>query len=146
MLTVSFVQITEKSLAARKLHSVFVFIRPPDGDGLCSLKCQIPKLKTHKFLMSRPLAFVLQPSIKEGPEPFYFHGSSYLWLHVVFGPILQSERRGRLDFGGEDLPEPPLQLLHVGRFGSGQVETSSSFLPVPSSQRPNHLEHRKLSE
>lgn len=61
---------------------------------------------------------------------------------VVFGPILQSERRGRLDFGGEDLPEPPLQLLHVGRFGSGQVEASSSFLPVPSSQHPDHLQHR----
>lgn len=69
---------------------------------------------------------------------FYPHGSAYL-CHVVFGPILPSESCGWLDFGGEDLPEPPLQLLHVRRLGSGQVEASSSLLAVPSSQRPDHL-------
>lgn len=85
--------------------------------------------------MSRP-CFSSSPSQK---NLFYFHGSSYLLLHFS-GPVLPSERRGRLDFGGEDLPEPPLQLLHVGRFGPGQVEAASPLLPVPSTERPDHLE------
>lgn len=57
--------------------------------------------------------------------------------------VLHSEGGGGLDFGGQDLPEPPLQLLHVGRFGPGQVEAASSFLTVHSSQRSEHLKHRQ---
>lgn len=64
---------------------------------------------------------------------------SHVQLRDVFGPVLPSDGCGRLDFGGKDLPEPPLQLLHVGRFGSSQVEASSSFLPVTPSQRSDHL-------
>lgn len=63
---------------------------------------------------------------------------------VVVDALLRSERRGGLDFGGQDLPEPPLQLLHVGRLGPGQVEASSSLLPVASAQRPDHLEQQRL--
>lgn len=55
---------------------------------------------------------------------------------------LRSEGGGRLDFGGQDLPEPPLQLLHVGRLGSRQVEAAPSFLSVHTSQRSEHLKHR----
>lgn len=57
--------------------------------------------------------------------------------------VLRSEGGGRLDFGGQDLPEPPLQLLHVGRLGSGQVEAAPSFLSVHASQRSEHLKHRR---
>jgi len=57
-------------------------------------------------------------------------------------PHLWSDSCGWLDFGGEDLPEPPLQLLHVRGFGSGQVEASSPFLPVSSTQCSDHLVER----
>lgn len=60
--------------------------------------------------------------------------------------VLHSEGRGRLDFGGQDLPESPLQLLHGGRFGSCQVEAASSFLTVYSSQCSEHLKHRQRCE
>ena len=51
-----------------------------------------------------------------------------------------SGTRGRLDLGGEDLAEPPLELLHVGGLGPGQVEPDPPLLPVPPAQRPAHLE------
>lgn len=66
-------------------------------------------------------------------------GFSWPTLLSVRRPLLLSEGGGRLDFGGQDLPEPPLQLLHVGRFGSGQVEAAASLLAVDSSQRSEHL-------
>lgn len=73
----------------------------------------------------------------------YFRHVPGCRLSFLSLPVLHSDGRGWLDFGGEDLPEPPLQLLHVGRFGSGQVESSSSLLPIPSSQCPDHLQDRR---
>lgn len=64
---------------------------------------------------------------------------SSVWLQVIVH-ILRSDCGGWLDFRGEDLPEPPLQLLHVGRFGSSQMEAASPLLSVPSSKRSAHLQ------
>lgn len=94
------------------------------------------------------LVLIFQPSIKEGVEPFHFHGCFSLCHSPApcFCSILTSDSGGWLDFGGEDLPEPSLQLLHVWRFGSGQVKASSPLLSVPSSQRSTHLEDREHSD
>lgn len=80
-------------------------------------------------------------------KPFLQWKDLFLMADLPLSPVwpsfLHSEGRGRLDFGGQDLPEPPLQLLHVGRFGSCQVEAASSFLTVYSSQCSEHLKHRQ---
>lgn len=72
---------------------------------------------------------------------FSSNGKIYVLRPTVRCSVLHSEGGGRLDFGGQDLPEPPLQLLHVGRFGSCQVEAASSFLSVYSPQSSEHLKH-----
>lgn len=75
-------------------------------------------------------------------ERFISYGRpSFVTRLTVRRSFLHSEGCGRFDFGGQDLPEPPLQLLHVGRFGSCQVEAASSFLTVYSSQCSEHLKH-----
>lgn len=69
------------------------------------------------------------------------------WQHVAgvsASFLLWSECGGWLDLGGQDLPEPPLQLLHVGGFRSGQVEASPPLLSIPSSQRPDDLADKEI--